>query len=351
MGADKDRGEIADKIRELKITKAKSKSLFTKRKNQLLDSLDDAFLSGYREIRNFRKLLGEALKGVIEDLTSLAELYSKAKDRSGLDKTRHEIEDIKGEFAKAQKCFQEYLDVNKREFANALDRFQDYLEADEDELSIQAAGLSRKLPRLQSQEAKAHQRVTDLEEKFREKERSIDCARKQLEEEYFRCQKEIETKFKEVEAELLQAKQDAKEKFRELEGAMDEELGISRPPPPGNDLKTEKKKKHNSPDLELGKDMWKQFTRVSIPVLSGDKRSYGSWKVAFMACVDKAPATPEYKLLQLKKYLSGEALKAVESLGHSAEAYEAAKSRLERKYGGQRRQINLYMEELDRNCH
>ena len=78
-GADKDRGEIADKIQELKITRAKSKSLFTRRKNQLLDSLDDAFSSGYREIRNFRKLLDEALERVIEDLTSLAELYSKAK--------------------------------------------------------------------------------------------------------------------------------------------------------------------------------------------------------------------------------------------------------------------------------
>ena len=37
----------------------------------------------------------------------------------------------------------------------------------------------------------------------------------------------------------------------------------------------------------------------------------------------------------------------VESLGHSATAYEAAKERLERKYGGQRRQVNLYIEELD----
>ena len=49
----------------------------------------------------------------------------------------------------------------------------------------------------------------------------------------------------------------------------------------------------------------------------------------------------------MKKYLSGEALAAVESLGHSAMAYEAAKSRLERKFGGQRRQINLHLEELD----
>jgi len=61
----------------------------------------------------------------------------------------------------------------------------------------------------------------------------------------------------------------------------------------------------------------------------------------------KAPATAEYKLLQLKKYLSGEVLVAVESLGHSAKAYEVAKGRLERKFGGQCRQINLHLEELD----
>lgn len=93
--------------------------------------------------------------------------------------------------------------------------------------------------------------------------------------------------------------------------------------------------------------MWKQSTRVSIPVFNGDKRSNGSWKATIMACIDQAPTTPEYKLLQLKKYLPGEALAVVESSGHSAEAYEAAKSRLERKFGGQRRQINLHLEELD----
>ena len=57
--------------------------------------------------------------------------------------------------------------------------------------------------------------------------------------------------------------------------------------------------------------MWNQLKRVSIPVFNGDKRLYEGWKMAFMACVDKAPATPEYKLLQLRQYLSGEALKVV----------------------------------------
>ena len=38
-----------------------------------------------------------------------------------------------------------------------------------------------------------------------------------------------------------------------------------------------------------------------------------------------------HKLLQLKKYLSGKALEAVENLRNFAEAFEAAKSRLQRK--------------------
>ena len=55
----------------------------------------------------------------------------------------------------------------------------------------------------------------------------------------------------------------------------------------------------------------------------------------------------EYKLLQLRQYLSGEALQVKENLGHSATAYETAKERLERKYGGKRRQIAIYLENLE----
>ena len=88
--------------------------------------------------------------------------------------------------------------------------------------------------------------------------------------------------------------------------------------------------------------------RVSISVFNGDKTNYESWKAAFTACIDNAPATPEYKLLQLKQCLSGEALKTVQHLGHSAAAYEAAKIRLERKFGGTRKKIALYLEQLER---
>ena len=97
----------------------------------------------------------------------------------------------------------------------------------------------------------------------------------------------------------------------------------------------------------IGQDLWKQLKRVSIPTLSGNKQMYQNWKAAFMACIDRAPATAEYKLLQLRQCLSGEALKAIDSLGYSPTAYEAAKERLERKFGGERGQVALYLEEID----
>ena len=67
-----------------------------------------------------------------------------------------------------------------------------------------------------------------------------------------------------------------------------------------------------------------------------------------MACVDTAPCTGEYKLLQLRQCLSGEALKVIESLGYSTAAYEAANERLERRYGGKRRQVAIYLEDFDK---
>ena len=96
----------------------------------------------------------------------------------------------------------------------------------------------------------------------------------------------------------------------------------------------------------IGYDMRTQLKPVQIPTFSGNKRSYPTWKAAFMACVDRAPVTPEYKMLQPRQYVSGEALIAIENLGFSPAAYETAKDRLERKYGGMRRQKASFMEDL-----
>ena len=80
-----------------------------------------------------------------------------------------------------------------------------------------------------------------------------------------------------------------------------------------------------APTTGLQNDLTKQLSRVSIPVFNGDKHLYEGWKAAFTACVDNTSSTPEYKLLQLRQSLTGEALKVVQGLGHSATAYEVAK--------------------------
>ena len=79
----------------------------------------------------------------------------------------------------------------------------------------------------------------------------------------------------------------------------------------------------------IEQDLRRQMKRVQIPTFTGDKRQYQSWRAEFLACIYSAPATGEYKLLQLRQYLSGEALKVIDSLGHSTAAYEAAKDRRE----------------------
>ena len=100
--------------------------------------------------------------------------------------------------------------------------------------------------------------------------------------------------------------------------------------------------------LNVGKDLWNQLEKVTIPIFSGDKGTYEGWREAFNACVDQAPVSAVYKLLQLKKYLSDEPLQLVSRLGHSARAYETAKEKLNRKYGGKRRQTAMYLQQLEK---
>ena len=83
-----------------------------------------------------------------------------------------------------------------------------------------------------------------------------------------------------------------------------------------------------------------------MPIFDGNKSTHRSWKAAFTACIDQAPATPDYKLLQLRQHLKGEVLKCIENLEHLAGAYEASKNRLERKFGESQR-LAMYIEQLE----
>ncbi|PFX18797.1 hypothetical protein AWC38_SpisGene16829 [Stylophora pistillata] len=92
----------------------------------------------------------------------------------------------------------------------------------------------------------------------------------------------------------------------------------------------------------------KQLERIRIPKFSGDKMKYSAWWAAFSSCVDETSLSPQFKILRLKGCLEGEAAATVRGLGYSSEAYKAAKARLNRKYGGNRRQVQAHIDELRR---
>ena len=88
---------------------------------------------------------------------------------------------------------------------------------------------------------------------------------------------------------------------------------------------------------EIARDLWKRFMEEVeeniISISDGNKSKCESWKAAFKVCIDQAPTTPGHKLLQLRQHLTGEALKCIKNLGHSARAYDTSKNRSE-KIGG-----------------
>ena len=184
--------------------------------------------------------------------------------------------------------------------------------------------------------------------------------KEKIKQEYISRLRDLEIRSNQAEEDLTRTQEELARKQLKLENEIDRELGLdiknsdefekaeidSKRGSETYSMYNESAKKTNqSSPTELGR--WKQLKRVFIPVFTGNKSQYENWKAAFTACIDRAPATPEYKLLQLRQYLSGEALKVIENLGHSATAYEAAKGRLERKYGGKRRKFALYLEEIE----
>ena len=90
-------------------------------------------------------------------------------------------------------------------------------------------------------------------------------------------------------------------------------------------------------------DIWSEFEFLFF---AGDKMKFQQWNAAFTSCVDKTSLGPQFKMLRLESCLRGEAANTVRGLGYSQEAYNAARARLERKYGGSRRQVQSPLEEL-----
>ena len=230
--------------------------------------------------------LSDVQERAMETMHRLSMEYALIKDRQKRKKVVEEMDKLELEFLEVNEKAQEYLDAHKDELSN---------------LETEASENTRCCRITESVAKKSAEQIRRDETRHKEKF-----------DDYKESSQELNRHYKET-------FDSGGRKFR--------------------------KEPYEEPTLSW--NMWNQLKRISIPVFNGDRRAYEGWKAAFMACVHQAPATPDYKLLQLRQHLSGEALKIVEPFGHSAAAYEVAIAPLERKLGGERRKLALHLDELE----
>ena len=282
-----------DRLDELKQEKAKAKSAFTRARNRLLELVEETDL---QRVRDERFKLDSCQTRAMDSMVALSDYYRNQKNRKAKKLVTEEMEKLTKEFEHAHNRAQEYLDERRESASNKSSSSTSSRKTspEVDSLNQDACFPSTK-PRVNSAQ-----------------------------------HADIREELEEVRPKLLNPTA-----WEFTPRNIPEQFQYSRPI---------ERQPYEDP---LGRDMWRQLQRVSIPVFTGDKRTYPNWKAAFLACIDRAPATPEYKLLQLRQYLSGPALEAVQNLGFSGAAYEVTKERLERKFGGKRRDIAIYLEDLD----
>ena len=120
---------------------------------------------------------------------------------------------------------------------------------------------------------------------------------------------------------------------------------ILSPTVPNVTTEMELNTQHVSP-MAMSNDPNKQLERIRIPMFTGNKVEFQQWFAAFSTCIDKTLLAPEYKMLRLERCLRGEAAETIKGLGYTQAAYDAAKAKLQRKYGGDRRKVQAQIDEL-----
>ncbi|XP_065052042.1 uncharacterized protein LOC135681473 [Rhopilema esculentum] len=294
IGRGEDVEDLEEKLESLKQEKAKAKSAFTRARKQLLELVEEMDLPNRHQVRDGQTKLDSTQERALKIMIALSEHYQWQKNGTARQKVTQEMEQLVQEFEETHNRVQEYLDERR------------------DSESSKTAGSYN--PREDRKEAK-----------FDSSQFHNNSERQELQHKSTNVG---------VGAKRSQFPMTPEEHSQQLQQSVRF----------GGDHRRSERYSHEE---SLGQDMWRQLQRVAIPVFSGDKRKYENWKAAFLACIDRAPATPEYKLLQLRQYLSGVALEAIENLGFSGAAYEAAKDRLERKFGGKRREIAIHLEDMD----
>ena len=86
---------------------------------------------------------------------------------------------------------------------------------------------------------------------------------------------------------------------------------------------------------------------LTVPVYYGDKTRFEDFWALFISLVDEGSEPVNIKMARLRQSLSGNALDAIRGLGVTAPEYNEAKEILKSKFGGQRRQLQAYLDQLE----
>ena len=86
---------------------------------------------------------------------------------------------------------------------------------------------------------------------------------------------------------------------------------------------------------------------LRVPVFDGTKAKFEEFWSLFLSLVDASNEPINLKMARLQQSLTGRTHDAIRGLGVSEPEYTEAKEILKTKFGGQRRQLRAYMNELD----
>ena len=87
---------------------------------------------------------------------------------------------------------------------------------------------------------------------------------------------------------------------------------------------------------------------LRVPKFDGTKASFEEFWCLFESLVDKSAEPVNINMARFRECLSGGALEAIRGLGVSEAEYTEAKEIIQSKFGGERRQLRAYMEELEK---
>ena len=253
-------------IVELKQLKAQAKTVFTRTRRQLLVTIQQDKVTT-DEIKEGCEALDIAQEEAMGIMARLLDKYMAEKDSKNSEKLSQEIDNIEIEYSDAQNRAQSVFDevrkavmydklVRKLEIASQKPQTSDMVKGkDDDSWSSLPVDSSLHQP-VYSATEKSHVQLRDVSE-----------------------------------SRLCDGKVQPAVFDQPSSGIRNSETRL---------FASDNGQRGHPVDSEMiGQDLWKQLKRVTIPVFSGDKKTYQNWRAAFMACVDQAPATAEYKLLQL----------------------------------------------------